>query len=85
MATRENLKWLKNDLHVCGLVIQKVSDLPAHLEKLLDVKLEVTKRTKGESENVYFNRKIVLDPGAAANDDDRGGYEGKAGEAFTAF
>jgi len=84
-ATRENLKWLKNDLHVCGLAIQKVSDLPLHLEKLLDVKLEVTKRTRGDSENVYFNRKIVLDPNAGPAEDDRGGYEGRAGEAFGHF
>ena len=61
MATRENIKWLKNDLHVCGLDLAKLSDLPAHLEALLDVKLEVTKRTKGDSENVYLNRRIVLD------------------------
>jgi hypothetical protein len=65
MATRENIRWLKNDLHVCGLELQKLSDLPAHLEELLDVTLEVTKRTKGDNENVYFNRRIVLDPGAA--------------------
>lgn len=62
MATRENIRWLKNDLHTCGLDLQKLSDLPGQLASLLDVKLEVTKRTKGESENVYFNRRIVLDP-----------------------
>jgi hypothetical protein len=67
MATRENIKWLKNDLHVCGLDLQKLSDLPTHLERLLDVKLEVTKRTKGDSENVYFNRRIVLDEGAGGD------------------
>lgn len=64
MATRENIKWLKNDLHVCGLDLQKLSDLPANLERLLDVKLEVTKRTKGDNENVYFNRRIVTDDAA---------------------
>ena len=66
MATRENIRWLKNDLHVCGLDLQKLSDLPSRLEDLLDVTLEVTKRTKGDNENIYFNRRIVLDPGAAA-------------------
>jgi hypothetical protein len=66
MASRENIRWLKNDLHVCGLDLQKLSELPAHLERLLDVKLEVTKRTKGDSENVYFNRRIVLDDATAA-------------------
>jgi hypothetical protein len=66
MASRENIRWLKNDLHICGLDLAKLSDLPANLERLLDVKLEVTKRTKGENENIYFNRRIVLDEGAAA-------------------
>ncbi|HZU81279.1 MAG TPA: DUF669 domain-containing protein [Polyangiaceae bacterium] len=61
MATRENIRWLKTDLHICGLDLEKVSDLPANLQRLLDVKLEVTKRTRGENENVYFNRRIVLD------------------------
>jgi len=75
MATRENIKWLKNDLHVCGLDLQKLSDLPANLERLLDVKLEITKRTKGDSENVYFNRRIVLDDSATAagGSNDHGG------------
>lgn len=76
MATRENIRWLKNDLHTCGLDLQKLSDLPANLEQLLDVKLEVTKRTKGDNANIYFNRRIVTDApeagganGGAAKDD----------------
>ncbi len=61
MASKENLKWLKTDLHTCGVEIEKLSDLPARLGDLLDVTLEITKRTKGENENIYFNRKIVVD------------------------
>lgn len=72
MATRENIKWLKNDLHICGLDLQKLSDLRSNLERLLDVKLEITKRTKGDNENVYFNRRIVLDESAAAKRDAHG-------------
>ena len=60
IASKENLRWLKHDLHICGLDLQKLSDLPKHLEQLLDVKLEVTKRTKGDNENVYFNRRVVM-------------------------
>ena len=63
MATRENIKWLKTDLHTCGLSLQKISDLPANLEKLINIKLEVTKRTRGENENVYLNKRIVLEDG----------------------
>lgn len=61
MLTRENIRWLKGDLHTCGLDLDKLSDLPANLERLLDVTLEVTKRTKGDNENIYFNRRIVID------------------------
>ena len=76
MATRENIRWLKNDLHLCGLDLVKLSELPDHLNQLLDVQLEVTKRTRGENVNIYFNRRLVLDEqgtGAArgrANGDD---------------
>jgi hypothetical protein len=66
LATRENIRWLKNDLHACGLDLQRLSDLPANLERLLDVKLEVTKRSKGDSENIYFNRRVVLASSASA-------------------
>jgi len=78
MATRENIKWLKTDLHTCGLDLEKLSDLPANLEKLIDVKLEVTKRTRGENENVYFNRRIVLEDGG----DD---YDAAAKDALVPF
>ena len=73
MASNENIKWLKQDLYTCGLQLQKLSDLPGYLEQLLNIKLEVTKRTRGENENIYFNRRIVMAddagaPGAAMDD-----------------
>jgi hypothetical protein len=58
VITHNTLKYLKTDLHRCGLDIEKISDLPKHLKKLLDVKLEVTKKTRGENENIFFNRRI---------------------------
>jgi hypothetical protein len=61
IASKGNVQWLKNDLHVCGLDLEKLSDLKPSLEKLLNVMLEVTKKTKGENENVYFNRRIIND------------------------
>lgn len=63
MASKENIKWLKNDLHVCGVELGKLSELPNRLEELLDLTLEVTKRTRGENENVYLNRRIEIDAG----------------------
>ena len=41
-----------------GLDLEKLSELPKQLRKLLDVKLEVTKKTKGDNENIFFNRRI---------------------------
>lgn len=61
LVSAENIRWLKGDLHICGLELEKLSELPANLEKLLDVKLEVTKRTRGDNENIYLNRRIVMD------------------------
>lgn len=60
MVSSMNIKWLKQDLYTCGLQLAKLSDLPGYLEQLLNIKLEVTKRTHGENENIYFNRRIVL-------------------------
>ena len=84
LATRENLKWLKTDLHTCGLDLEKVSDLPARMGALLDVKLEVTKRTKGDSSNVYLNRRIVLDDVGGSSGRDPG-YDAAAADALIPF
>ncbi len=69
MASKENLKWLKTDLHTCGVDLEKLSELPSRLGDLLDVTLEVTKRTKGDSENIYFNRRVILEDLGGADDD----------------
>ena len=78
MATKENLRWLKTDLHTCGLELAKLSDLPAALDRLIDVRLEITKRTRGESENVYFNQRIEVAG-------DGGTYDEAAEEALLPF
>ena len=60
LFTPENIKWLKNDLHKCGLDLKSLRDLPRRLDEILDIKLEIQKKTKGENENVYINKKLVL-------------------------
>lgn len=62
IVTSENVKWLKQDLYTCGLKLSKLSELPLRLSELLNLGLEITKRTKGENENVFFNRKIEITP-----------------------
>ncbi len=58
IASPDNIKWLKNDLNTCGLTLKKLSDLPEQLESLLDRKIEVTVRTRGENQNIYLNKLI---------------------------
>jgi hypothetical protein len=78
LASAENIKWLKTDLHTCGLTLGRLSELPARLPELLDVRLEVTKRTRGDNESVYLNKRLTVDatPGSPA---------GAAGSALPPF
>ena len=76
--TQNTLKYVKTDLHLCGLDLERLSELPKHLDKLLDVKLEVTKKTKGDNENIYFNRRIGTAGGANR-------YQREAGDALVPF
>ena len=78
MATPENLKWLKTDLHICGLDLDKLSELSNNLDRLIDVKIEVTKRTRDENENVYINKLIELKDG----EDE---YDSVSKKALTSF
>ena len=66
VITPAALPFVKADLKTVGLELAKFSDLAGRLEELLDVTLEVTKRTRGEYTNVYFNKRIQL-AGAAAS------------------
>jgi hypothetical protein len=68
IMTAENIAWLKSDLVMCGLDLEKLSHLEARLSELLDVQLEVKKVTKGDFPNVYFNSRIDVD--AKGKDDD---------------
>lgn len=60
LSTTENLKWLKTDLITCGIELPKLSELQANLIRLINLRLEVTKKSKGEYENIYFNRALSV-------------------------
>ena len=58
LANEQNMTFLKKDLVSCGcLVPERLSDLS--LESLLDRKIKVTKKTKGDFENIYIDRLIT--------------------------
>jgi len=65
VITQASLPFVKGDLKTLGLEVPRFSELPRHLDELLDLTLEVTKRTKGEYSNVYFNKRIQVPAGAA--------------------
>jgi hypothetical protein len=53
-----SLHVLKHDLALCGLALARLSDLPVHLDRLRDHELEVTVRTTGDYQRVYFERAV---------------------------
>lgn len=66
VITPAALPFVKGDLTTLGLELPKLSDLAKRLNELLDVTLEITKRTRGEYTNVYFNKRIQLASGSAS-------------------
>jgi hypothetical protein len=64
MATPENIRWLKKDLFACEVKLARISELPANLGLLLDLHLEVTKKTRGEFDSVFINKRIHTLAGA---------------------
>jgi|SRR5579862_170450 len=69
VITNNTLKYLKMELHVCGLDLQSLSELPQHLDQMRNIQLEVTKRTKGPNDNIYFNRRIPEGDAGPSGDD----------------
>ncbi|MFY8071484.1 MAG: DUF669 domain-containing protein [Pirellula sp.] len=60
VITQASIPYVKGDLRTLGLELSKFSELSGRLDELLDVTLEITKRTRGDYTNVYFNRRIRL-------------------------
>jgi len=58
VITQAALPYVKADLETLGMHLAKFSDLASRLDELLDLTLEVTKRTRGEYANVYFNKRL---------------------------
>jgi hypothetical protein len=63
VVTQASLPFVKGDLKTLGVQLPKFSDLPNHLEGLLDKRLQVTKKTKDEFTNVYFNKLLAIPEG----------------------
>jgi hypothetical protein len=70
VITDASLPFVKGDLKTLGLKLKKLSELPNHLDELVGRTLEVTKRTKDEYTNVYFNKRIQAPAPEAGQSDD---------------
>lgn len=74
IGTAENVRWLKQDLHTCGIEIPKLSALadPDSLRPLLDVTLEVTKKSKSQDDksyvSIYLNKRITISAPGGGSD-----------------
>jgi len=53
--TEKTRDWVLDELRLCGLELEKFSDLKYHLHDLIGVELEVTRKTKGEDTTIFFN------------------------------
>ena len=72
VITPAALPYVKGDLKTVGLQLAKFSDLSDRLEDLLNVNLEITKRTRGDYTNVYFNKRIEIAGGNSRSHSDDG-------------
>ena len=66
--TAASLPFFKAEMKILGIQLAKLSDLPNHLGAMLDLTLEVTKKTKGEYSNTYINKLLKVPPGGTAPD-----------------
>lgn len=67
VINEKTLGFIKGDLETLGLKLGRFSDLPNHLDSLLDLTLEVTKKTRDEFANVYFNKRLNVPAGTGAS------------------
>jgi len=54
----DRLQYVKQDCYRLGFPLAKLSDLPAMLAKMLDLKVEVRLKTNGEYQNCYIQKRL---------------------------
>jgi len=56
--TENTIRFVRKELEICGLHLDRFEDLKSRINEIDGVELEVVKVTKGEDSNIYFNRAI---------------------------
>ena len=54
IITDKTLQFLRDDLERCGVQLERLSDLPLHLEEMFGLQISVMKKTKDQWTDVYF-------------------------------
>ena len=57
--TANTIRYTKSELLTCGLRLERFSHLNRRLAELQGIGLEVSKVTKGEKSDVFFNRRLI--------------------------
>ena len=69
--TEKTREYVLDELKICGLELPRFSELKNHLHELIGVELEVTRKTRGEDVNIYFNDLLdSTSKGKAEEEDD---------------
>ena len=53
--TDKTRDYVADEVKLCGLELERFSDLKQNLHELIGVEIEVTRKTRGEDVNIYFN------------------------------
>ena len=61
-----SLRWLKKNLIICGLHVDRFSDLYDNIFKLKGIRLSITQKTNGDYRNVYFGSRLEDDSSSLA-------------------
>lgn len=56
--TENTIRFVRKELEICGLQLERFADLKSRVHELEGVELEVVRVTKGEDTNIYFNRAL---------------------------
>lgn len=57
--TSTTIEFVKKEMNVLGVDLEPFSSLPQKLGDLVNVELMISKITKGEYENIYFNKRLT--------------------------
>lgn len=66
VITERTIPYIHKDLALCGLHMDSFNELSSRLPELVSLRLEVTKRTKDNYEDIFFDRNLSAGPAANA-------------------